>query len=96
MEKTLNEILNDMVRNYHNSQHEPNKKIKQNTNRVRRVWLLLSQNGYTNLLEDLIKDIVASKITLLIYVLPLGLPYNNRQQRSLVDMLDISNPTSDI
>ena len=69
------------------------KKIKQNqnTNRVRRIWLLLSQNSYTNLLEDLIKDIVGSKMILLINVLPLGLPYNNKQQRSLVDMLAISS-----
>ena len=26
MQKILNEILNDMVRNYHNPQHEPDKK----------------------------------------------------------------------
>ena len=26
MQKILNEILNDMVRNYHDSQHEPDKK----------------------------------------------------------------------
>jgi len=63
---------------------------------VRRVSLLLPQNNYANLLEDLIKDIFAFKIILLTIVLPLGLPYNNEQQSSFVVMLAISNPTSDI
>ena len=75
MQKILNEILNDMVSSYHNPQHEPDKKkIKEDTNRVRRIWLMLSQNSHKNLLEDLLKDIVASKIILLIYVFLLGLP----------------------
>ena len=81
MQKILAEISIYRVRNYDNPQHEPNKKSKLNINKARRVWLFLSQNSYANLLEDLIEDIVVSKIILLLYVLPLGVPYN-KQQRS--------------
>ena len=38
--------------------HEPDRKSKLNTNKVGRDWLLLPQNIYANLLEDLMKDIV--------------------------------------
>ena len=61
--------------------------VNSTTNKVRRDWLLLPQNSYANHVEDLIKDIVAHKIILLTIVLPLGLPYKNKQQRSLVDIL---------
>jgi len=71
-------------------------RVNSTTNKVRREWLLLLQNSYANLLDDLINYIVASKIILLTIVPPLGLQYNNKQQRSLADMLAISNPTSDI
>ena len=80
----------------HNPQHEAYGKINLNTNEVRRVWLLLPQNNYVNRLEDLKKDIVASKIILLTCVLSFGLPYNKKWQRSLDVMLAMSYPTSDI
>ena len=71
-------------------------RVNSTAKKVRMDWLLLPQNSYANPLEDLIKDIVASKIILLTIVLSLGLSYYNKQQRYLVDMLAISNPTSDI
>ena len=57
-------------------------RVSLTTNKVRRVLLLLPQNNYANLSEDLTKDIVASKIILLTNVLPLGLQYKNKQQKS--------------
>ena len=77
MQTMLAEISNDRIRNYDNPQHLPGKKSKLKTNKVRRVSLLLSQISLANLLEDLIRDIVASTIILELYVLPLSLACNN-------------------
>ena len=72
MQKILDVKSIDRIRKYNDPQHEPGKKSKLDTNKLRRVWLCLPQTSKANLLEDLTKGIVASKIILLIYVLPLN------------------------
>ena len=54
------------------------RKLNQTQTKEKGVAVVTPQRSYSNLLEDLIKDIVASNIILLISVLPLGLPYNNK------------------